>query len=799
MTGPAEQGPPDKSGISQEIATLLQQALGFHQSGHVEDAARLYNQVLHYQPNNPDALHLLGVLAYQNGDNLPAVEFIERAIAIHADQPMYRNNLGLALASLERHEEAISHYGKALAGVPDDPNVHCNLADAYQALGRHSAAVDEYRISLKLAPDNVIALANLGISLSRLSRHEEALSVWCEGITICPRDPDLLRNIAIALQELGRFEEAKLSIEEALSVAPNDADAHLNLGNVLQNLNRHEDAVASYERALSLEPNHSSALNNLGNSLVALNRAKRAVALYQKVIAIAPGAPGNAEIHNNLGNAYEKLRRPDEAVESYENALALDPLHSNALSHLVQNLRKKCDWEGIEKIDVTIIDHIRNNRVPITPFTVLSMTDDPALQLSCALQFQKSQKTKEKPFAPAVTRARKKKLRIGYLSNAFRKHATSYLIVQLLELHDRSKFEICGFSYSHDDQSPIRSRVEAAFDEFHDVRQQSDDELTQTLVASDLDILVDLNGYTEGSRLSVLAQRPAPIQVHYLGYPGTLGVEFIDYLFVDEYLVPKDQVHNYTENLIWLPDSYQVNDQQRPISKYTPTRSECGLPADAFVFCGFGQAYKITPAMFDIWMRLLRDVPKSVLWLLNDNETAERNLRNEAHTRNVDPARIIFAPRADLSEHLARHRLADLFLDTLPCNAHTTASDALWMGLPVLTCSGRSMASRVAGSLLHAVGMPELVTSNLEDYEENARRLATEPDLLNAAKLKLESKRTNERLFDTDRFRRHIETSYEQMWAIKQNGEPPRSFAVSSIADPTPTPPSQIPGRPGVG
>ncbi|MBT5050853.1 MAG: tetratricopeptide repeat protein [Rhodospirillaceae bacterium] len=782
MSDPTKPGQPD----GQKIATLLQQAVGFHQAGRAAEAARLYNDVLNFQPDNPDALHLLGVLAHQNGDNLVAVDLIKRAIEIHSDQPLYRNNLGLALASLGRHEEAIPHYRNALAGASSDLGVHCNLANAYQALDRHADAVEAYQNELTLSPDNIMALANLGISLSRLGRHEEAVSIWRRGLAIAPNDPDLLCNVGIALQESGRFEEAISSFKGALSAAPESVDAHMCLGNILQKLNRHEDAIACFERALSLAPDNSGALNNLGYSLVALNRPQRAVELYQQAIAITPE---NAEFHNNLGNAYEQLRLPEKAVASYENALALDPLHSNALSHLSSGKRKMCDWDGMEKIDETIIDHVKGDRVAISPFSFLTVTDDPALQLSCASQFQKSHQT-GKPFpSPTVTATGRKKLRVGYFSDTFRRHAISYLIVQLLELHDRSRFEICGFSYSPDDQSPIRRRIEASFDAFHDVSQQGDDELAHSLQASDLDILVDLNGHTDGSRLSVLARRPAPIQAHFLGYPGTLGADFIDYLFVDEYLVPRDQAHRYAENLIWLPDSYQVNDRKRAIAETTPSRADCGLPADGFVFCCFNQTSKITPSQFDIWMRLLQTIPGSVLWLLHDNEMAERNLRREAQTRHVDPTKLVFAPRADLPEHLARHRLADLFLDTLPYNAHTTASDALWMGLPVLTCSGRSMAARVAGSLLRAIGLPELVTGNLDDYEASAHRLATEPDTLNAIRSKLEANRLKEPLFDTDRFRRHIEEAYERMWTMKQSGEPPRSFAVSPVADVSPAPP----------
>jgi predicted O-linked N-acetylglucosamine transferase (SPINDLY family) len=409
---------------------------------------------------------------------------------------------------------------------------------------------------------------------------------------------------------------------------------------------------------------------------------------------------------------------------------------------------------------------------------LLGYTDDLALQLQCARKYIENQvPSLPRPLQTGV-RWRHGKLRVAYLSADLHRHATTFLMAELFERHDRSRFEIIGVSFGMDDRSEIRKRLVAAFDQFHDVRRRTDEEIARLVHELQSDIAVNLKGYTQDARPNILAHRPAPIQVSFLGYPGTMGASFIDYIIADQVVAPFEHEQFYTEKIIHLPDCYQVNDSKRKISKRTPTRREIGLPERGFVFCCFNNNWKITPEVFDVWMYLLRQVEGSVLWLLRDNASAETNLRNEARARGIDPSRLIFAGRLPMEEHLARHRLADLFLDTLPYNAHTTASDALWTGLPVLTCMGKSFAGRVAGSLLHAVGLPELVTSDLGAYQALALKLVTEPDVLTSMRKKLEENRLTAPLFDTDRFRQNIESAYTQMWEIWQRGEALHSFAV---------------------
>jgi predicted O-linked N-acetylglucosamine transferase (SPINDLY family) len=415
----------------------------------------------------------------------------------------------------------------------------------------------------------------------------------------------------------------------------------------------------------------------------------------------------------------------------------------------------------------------------VNPFTFIRLSDDAALHRSCASNFIADKTGGPRPALWDGRRWSHERLRVAYLSADFHNHATAFLIAELIERHVRDRFEVHGISFGRDDGSDARRRLLQAFDRFHDVRANTDRDVARLLQELEIDIAVDLKGYTQESRPEILSHRPAPVQVSYLGYPGTMGADFIDYIIADPIVLPLDRQPFYAEKIVQLPDCYQVNDCQRAIAETTLTRREAGLPDAGFVYCCFNNNYKITAPMFDIWMRLLQAVPASVLWLFRDNAGAEDNLRREAQARAIDPARLVFAGRLKLDEHLARHRLADLFLDTLPYNAHTTASDALWTGLPVLTCQGQAFAARVASSLLNAVGLPELVTTNLADYEALARSLAQDAARLGAIRAKLADNRDTHALFDTDRFRRNLEAAYLRMWDTWQRGEPPQSFAVA--------------------
>ncbi len=466
--------------------------------------------------------------------------------------------------------------------------------------------------------------------------------------------------------------------------------------------------------------------------------------------------------------------------------------------------RTMCDWRGSGSgsgpMAQPFIDMARSDEKGTLAFYFLTIADDPAAQLLMARHDIRTLGTAGVPALWQGQRYQHSKIRLAYLSADFYEHATAYLMAELFERHDRSRFEVSAFSFGLDDGSPMRRRLVKAFDRFTDVSRLTDREVAEELRKAEIDIAVDLKGHTEFARPRILSYRPAPIQVNYLGYPGTTGADFMDYVVVDPFVVPSAQQPNFTEKLVHLPDSYQVNDRYRAIGALTPARADLGLPEKGFVFCSFNNSYKLTPAYFDVWMRLLKAIPHSVLWLLGDNVWAMANLRREAEARGVSPERLVFAPRTNLADHLARQKAADLFLDTLPVSAHTTASDALWAGLPVLTCAGTGFAARVAGSLLNAVGLPELVTASPEEYERLALQLARQPAELARLREKLAQNRLIAPLFDTERYRAHLEAAYLEMWSIWQRGDPPRRLRYRRPAS-CPARPRFISGRnstPGV-
>ena len=518
-------------------------------------------------------------------------------------------------------------------------------------------------------------------------------------------------------------------------------------------------------------------MSNRGTALRKLKRFDEALSCYDAALALKPDY---ADASYNRGFVLQELKRFDEALACYDKACLLQPDHPHGLTGAILCVNKLCDWARKADLTDDVIAHITERRSIIDPFVLLGCSSDPLLQRQCAENFAAKFALHTRPSWTGAARGDTRRVRIAYLSADFYQHATSYLMAELIERHDRSQFDVIAISFGADDGSDMRKRLVTAFDRFVDVREMSDEAAAMLLRDLRVDIAVDLKGYTQDARLGILAHRPAPVQASYLGYPGTLGAPFIDYIIADKTVAPFEHQPFYTEKIIHLPDCYQVNDTKRLIAERTPTRQEAGLPEEGFVFCCFNQSWKITPDVFSVWMRLLHAVDGSVLWLFQDNEKTERNLRSEAQARGVDPARLVFAELQPIEKHLARHRLADLFLDTLPCNAHTTASDALWAGLPIVTQLGEFFAGRVAASLLYAIGLPELVTHNSTDYEGLALRLAKHPGLLQDYQKRLHANRLTHPLFDTDRFRSHIERAYLQMWEIWQRGEAPRSFAIET-------------------
>jgi len=741
-----------------------------HALGRSQEAIFHFRSALEIRPAFAEAHNNLGTTLHASGQSEAAIAHLEQALAIKPNFAQAHYNLGNALQALKRHQEALARYDKALAITPDYVEVLNNRGNVLQELNRPEEALASYDKAVAIRPNYAEALYSRGNALQELKRLEQALASYDKALAIRPNYAGALYSRGNLLQGLNRPEEALDSYNKALTIRPDYVEALNNHGNVLQELKRPEEALASYDKALAIRAEYPEGFNNRGNVLQTLNRPEEALASYRKAFAIRPDC---ADALYNCGNLLQKFKRHDEALACYDKVLAVKPDHPYAFSAMANSALQSCDWTRTWEIAAKLVTHVKNRTAIVEPFTLLGYGYDPSLQLECAKTVGQHIVRPEPLWKGTIWR--NEKIRIAYLSSDFRWHATATLITELIELHSRSHFEVLGISYGPDDGSSARTRLIKAFDQFQDVRLVTDREVAKRMKDLQVDIAIDLNGYTTHSRPGILAHRPAPIQVNYLGYPGTMAVDFIDYIIADRIVLPLDQQPFYVEKIVHLPDCFQVNDSNRKIAARMPVRREVGLPDQGFVFCCFNNSWKITASIFDVWMRLLQSVEGSVLWLLHDNDIAMMHLRSEASARGVDPARLVFAGRINLDSHLARQRLADLFLDTVPINAGTTASDALWAGLPVLTCCA---GPRIAASLLHAIGLPDMVANGLEDYEALALRLAGDPSLLGAIRRRLEQNRISYPLFDTPRFRDHIEAAYTKMWELWQHGDSPQSFSV---------------------
>ena len=629
-------------------------------------------------------------------------------------------------------------------------------------------------------PDDFDALHLLGVVHGQLGRLAEADLLLAQAIKINPQSAEAYSNRGNLLLAQSRFVEAEACYERALEINPDSAATLYNRGAALKALSRHREALASYDRALMFQPRFAEALNNRGGVLRELDRHADALASFDRALAINPAL---IDALQNRGVAFSLLGRHEEAARDLERALELNPKLLSARVALLHSRMHLCDWHTYEKESERVIADVRAEQAGATPFSLLGISESPQDQLSCARAWLRERSPPPQIPPPRGGRYRHDRIRVAYVSASFHAHPLGYLMAGLFERHDRTRFETIAVSLGPDTGDAMRSRLKSAFEKFVDVGGRTDPDVAQLIRELEVDIAVDRTGFTTGARTGIFARRPAPVQVNYLAYPGTMGTNHIDYIVADHVVLPPEHKVWYTEEVVYLPDSYLVNDSTRPIAEDAPTHAAAGLPERGFVFCSFNNNFKITPRVFAIWMGLLRQVEGSVLWLLKGNDAAVRNLRREAASVGVAPDRLVFAPRIDAAEHLARHRLADLFLDTLPCNAHTTASDALWAGLPVLTCMGTTFAGRVAASLLYAVGLPELVTQSLHEYTKRA------PCSLRPRHRGLRRSSRNSRgigdtfpLFDTDRFRRHIEAAYTEMWERAQRGLPPAGFAVEPVA-----------------
>lgn len=778
-----------------EAQAKFQEGLAFQQQGQLAKAQEIYQEVLNKLPEHFDALHLSGVIAFRTrnpkraigllgkaleidpnnaaahyhrglalrdmGLNLEAIDSYDRAIALKADFAEAFYNRGNALGDMKQHQAAVDSYDRAIALKADFAEAFYNRGLALQDLKQHQPAIDSYNRVIAIKDDVAEVYYSRGNALADITQHQAAVDSYDRAIALKADYAEAYYNRGLALQDLERNQAAIDSYDRAIALKSDMAEAYYNRGNALAEIKQQQAALISYDRAIALKSDYAEAYNNRGVVLQDLKRHQAAIDSFERAIALKADY---ADAYNNLGNAFRDTKQYLAAIASYDRAMECMPDFEYLYGARLDTKMQICDWNDADAQIARLAEKIRRNEKAVQSFSVLALIGSPSLQRKAAELWVNDKHPPRPALARIAKRPRHKRIRIGYFSSDFHNHAIAYLIAELIERHDRGWFDVVAFSFGQNKEDEMRKRLTAAFDRFIDVRDKTDKEVALLSRESEIDIAIDLNGFTQDSRAGIFSHRAAPLQVNYLGYPGTMAAGYIDYLIADKTLIPAASQRHYSEKIAYLPYSYQVNDGKRSIADREFRRKELDLPESGFVFCCFNNNYKIMPETFDSWMRILKRVEGSVLWLIEDNPAAANNLRREAEHRSVSGERLIFAKRLPLAEHLARHRAADLFIDTLPYNAHTTASDALWAGLPVLTCTADAFASRVAASLLNAIAMPEMITATRAEYETLAVELATNHERLAQLRQKLERNRLTTPLFDARLFATHIEDAYSQMF-----------------------------------
>jgi len=761
-------------------------------AGRARDAIAPLEQALTAQPRHGIALENLGLAHLMLGNFAEAQRALRSAAAIPGAPASVFMRLGIALLNLDQHDAALGALQRALELDPANPDIHLNLGQVADRVGDFAGARQHFEAVLRLSPEHVEAMFNLGVICLNQNELASAREWFERVIAQSPRHADALVNLGLVAQQQQQPDEAIALLQRAIEITPSLGQARNNLANTLMLQGRIEDARTEYLAALRIAPGMTQAREGLATTCIALGRFKEGVVYLRELLRTDARQPA---VLAALADALFELGEIDEAEATAKRALAIDPSVSGPyttladvhavrgeldltvatlrsgftqtgaiyfLGKLAFQLRRLCDWEDWHAAWQQLAVALPDTREVVSPFSLLCEPLTAAQQLAYARRLPEQLNINVDRDRRPPPRAHRERLRIGYFSSDFYENAVAYLVAEVLELHDRSRFEVFAYSYGPDDGSAMHARMRAACEHFIDVARDPDDVVAARMRANELDILIDLKGYTMGARPSILARRPCAIQVNWLGYPGTMGAGFIDFIIADPFIIPPAGESNYAERVLRMPHCYQPNDRKRPIAA-SLDRTQYGLPERGFVFCTFNQGYKITPEVFACWMNLLRCTPDGILWLLAENRWTTENLRRSAQRHEIDPSRLIFAPKVPLSEHLARYRVADLALDTFPYGSHTTASDALWAGCPLVALCGETFASRVSGSILSACGLPELITYSLQDYERLAQQIANDPAFKNALRAKLESGKLGAPLFDSRTFTRDLESLYRNL------------------------------------
>ncbi|MEQ1715200.1 MAG: tetratricopeptide repeat protein [Hyphomicrobium sp.] len=797
----------DAPGLRQfEDAVALMKAGRWHESEFA------HKRVLEKNPRHSPSLHHLGLIAFKLGLVEQAISALRLALEIEPHYHDARLNLAAILKMQGARSESLENCRLVATAEPHNASAHLELGNILKDMGDLPGAIDGFRRALALRPGVAVAEWSLAQCLADAGHQDESIEV-CD--KILSRDPKhslackllvrtlasrgdlaeahraiekyessglgriaLLSDAAIGLKSGGRSLQAIAFLREAIARNPASVDLLLQLGAILKDLGRYREAFDVLKEGLDRDPARADGFVTLGFALYGQGAIDGALSALRHAVALQPEFMA-ARIA--LGTVLQDAGMLEEALEVLNSALDKDPRNIELRLAITNVKRLMCNWDGLDVEEVNCISELRASRTVVTPFHLIGMSvstgDMRLFGERYSDKIAQSVRASTVPHAYQTFVKPSDRIRIGYLSSDFYNHATSILLAEVLEMHDRERFEVVGYCHSPDDESALRRRMIVAFDRFERIKDIGHCEAAERIRSDGIEVLVDLKGYTRGARQEIPALRPAPVQVGYLGYPATSGAKYIDYILADAVVAPLAHQPQYSEQIIHLEHCYQPNDRHRKIDAGAVTRAACGLPDEGFVFCSFNNNFKLNRTFFAIWMSVLDRVPGSVLWLLPKSPAVRANLKKEAAAHGVDPSRIIFAETLPNDQHLARHAVADLFLDSLPCTAHTTASDALWAGLPLLTCLGSTFAGRVAASVLETAGLPELVALTLEEYKSTALRLALAPDEIAAIKAKISANRLTAPLFDTPKYVRSLESAYTQISQLYRSGQPPRSLS----------------------
>jgi len=775
-----------------ELAVKFQQAVQLQQNANLQDAETIYKDILKIYPLHTGANTMLGIIYVQTSRDNDGVRLLEASLIEDAKQFWAHNALGVGLFNLKKYDLAVISLNQAIDINSSFTDAYFNLGKSQRELGEYRSAIISYSKCIELDKNYANAFNNQGvIFLEDLKDYNKALENFQKFIKLVPNSFFGHNNIAIVLSKLERHKESKIFNEKALKLQadpkediiltdndedkiskykkeillhPDNAQAHLEIGDIFRKLQRIDESVESYDRAIKIKPKFVRAHINRGIIFHELKCHSEAIINFSHAISIEPNnilaLRLRSAAHKELGNHVESIK-DDEVV------LPISMETPYLLGSILDSHMKSCNWENFDKQRSDITKKIKNQEHVITPFFSIAFFENPELHKSAAELYNKKNFPINKLFPKIKKYSNHKKIRIGYFSGDFRNHPVSTLTAELFELHNHSQFKIYAFSYGANDF--FTERLKKSFDEFIDIERMTNNDVVLLGRQMEIDIAIDLGGYSGDQRVGIFAGKVAPIQLSYIGYLGTMGSEYYDYLLADRHIIPEGMRKWFTEKIIYLP-SFQVNDNKKFFPDNLFTKENLDLPLDGFVFCCFNNCYKILPATFDSWMRILGKVEGSVLFLYAPNEKVIENLRKEASTRGINPDRLIFGAEVSMSDYLARYRNADLFLDTSPYNAGATASDALRSELPLITLIGSSFASRHAASILNAVGLPELITESTEEYESLAVELATNPEKLSIIKAKLVKNLSSSLLLDTRLFSQNIESAYHKIYQRYQDG-----------------------------